>query len=139
MRFPLPLLVCISCAPQPARPLAQQAPTEPQEVSTPEPPEWGGFRGNNSAGIAMDAELPDVLNMETNLLWRTEIPKGYSSPTICGEQVFITGADREQLFTLCLDRNDGEVTAECRVTLLARHHPILLADRVRRQQQRGFG
>ena len=109
MRFPLPLLVCISCAPQPARPLAQQAPTEPQAASTPEPPEWGGFRGNNSAGIAMDAELPDVLDMETNLLWRTEIPKGYSSPTICGDQVFITGADKEQLFTLCLDRNDGEV------------------------------
>ena len=109
MREYLPLLLCISCAPQPARSLAQQGPSRPEPASNPATPEWGGFRGNNSTGIAVDAQLPDVLDMESNLLWRTEIPKGYSSPTICGEQVFITGADKEQLFTLCLDRNDGEV------------------------------
>ncbi len=86
-----------------AIPFAQALPAQNDK------PEWGGFRGNNSAGIAADAQLPDVLDTESNLLWRTEIPRGYSSPTVCGTRVFVTGADEEQLSTLCLDRSSGEV------------------------------
>jgi outer membrane protein assembly factor BamB len=101
--------LCLACAPLPPRAVAPAVSSESLPGPLAGSPEWGGFRGNNSTGIAAHAELPDILDMETNLLWRTEIPRGYSSPTICGERVFITGADKEQLSTLCLDRWSGEV------------------------------
>lgn len=77
-------------------------------------PEWGGFRGNNGAGQALSAELPSSLDLEQGLRWRTEIPAGYSSPTVCGEHVFVTGAEQDGaegglLSTIALERATGEI------------------------------
>jgi len=74
-----------------------------------DPPEWGGFRGNNGAGVADSERLLDALDPEVNLVWRTEVPGGYSSPTVAGERVFVTGAEGEALLTICLDRHTGEI------------------------------
>ncbi len=105
MRLPvLPILALAACVHLPTRP----------ETALTATPEWGGFRGNNSTGIAGSAQLPSELNPEENLLWRTEIPKGYSSPTVAGERVFITGATKSDLITLCLDWKTGQVLWEAR-------------------------
>ena len=71
-------------------------------------PEWGGFRGNNGAGIAASKALPDALDPEHGVLWRTEVPAGYSSPVVSGDVVFLTAADGEHLWTLCIDRGTGK-------------------------------
>ena len=78
-------------------------------ASDDETPEWGGFRGNNGAGLATSEALPDVLAVEETALWRTEVPAGYSSPTVAGSRVFLTAAEGTQLLTLCLDRYSGEI------------------------------
>ena len=71
-------------------------------------PPWGGFRGNNGVGIAESSGLPEALT-EENILWRTEIPAGYSSPTVAGEHVLITSTQRSELMTLCLNSVTGEI------------------------------
>ena len=87
-----------------------QSPTNSKaDPDQPDQPEWGGFRGNNGAGVAQSEQLPEALDPEGNLVWRTEVPSGYSSPTVAGERLFLTGAEGEALETICLDRHTGEV------------------------------
>ena len=69
-------------------------------------PAWSGFRGTNGTGNA-SGSIPAALDPEMNLTWRVEIPAGYSSPAIAGDLLFLTGADGNELFTICLDRIDG--------------------------------
>jgi len=71
-------------------------------------PEWGGFRGPNGSGVALGARLPDALDPEVNLLWRRELPAGYSSPVLTDDYVFLTAAEGDQLLLLCCDRETGE-------------------------------
>jgi outer membrane protein assembly factor BamB len=72
------------------------------------PPEWGGFRGNNGCGLAAAARLPDAFDREKNQAWRAEIPRGYSSPVVAGEMIFLTAAAGTELSTLCIARDTGE-------------------------------
>ncbi|MFT5050870.1 MAG: outer membrane protein assembly factor BamB [Chlamydiales bacterium] len=78
-------------------------------TSTGDPPEWGGFRGNNGCGVASSKGIPEALDPEANILWRTEVPDGYSSPIVAGENVFITGSEGSELSTVCLERYTGAV------------------------------
>ena len=72
-------------------------------------PQWSGFRGNNGTGVSSAEELPDTLDPELNLIWRSEILPGYSSPCIAGKDLFLTGSTGTKLVTLCLDAYSGEV------------------------------
>lgn len=79
-------------------------------------PQWSGFRGNNGCGLAPGAGLPSALDPEENLMWRVDVPAGYSSPVISGKNLYLTGVretakGRElagKLVTLCLDSFSGE-------------------------------
>ncbi|MFC1794942.1 hypothetical protein ACFL3Q_15310, partial [Planctomycetota bacterium] len=49
-------------------------------------PNWPQFRGPGGLGIAPDNQTyPTELDMSRNLLWKTEVPRGHSSPCIWGE------------------------------------------------------
>ncbi len=74
-----------------------------------DPPEWGGFRGNDGTGIALGTNLPASLDPAESVVWRTEVPPGYSSPIVAGDNVFVTAATAEELQTICLDRRTGAV------------------------------
>ena len=78
-------------------------------VGDEDPPEWGGFRGNNGCGVAESEGIPEVLDVDQSALWKAEIPGGYSSPAIVGERVFVTASEGTKLLTMCLDRYSGEV------------------------------
>jgi len=48
-------------------------------------PNWPQFRGPGGLGIAPDNQTyPVELDFSRNLLWKTEVPKGHSSPCIWG-------------------------------------------------------
>jgi len=87
------------------------------EPTVADAPQWGGFRGNNGTGVSVSTGLPDALDPEGNLMWRVEVPSGYSSPVIAGKNLYLTGATGKpkgraiegKLVTLCLDRSTGEV------------------------------
>jgi len=54
---------------------------------------WPQFRGPDADNISIETDLPVEWNSEQNLLWKYKIPgKGWSSPIIWGDKVFITTA-----------------------------------------------
>src|SRR4030042_3563800 len=73
-------------------------------------PNWPQFRGPGGLGIAPDNQTyPTELDFSRNLLWKTEIPKGHSSPCIWGDNIFITARSDKSLETICIDRGNGEI------------------------------
>lgn len=97
---------------------------------------WPQFRGTNS-GVAEDADLPTEWNTTENVAWSVPIPgRGWSSPIIWGDRLFITTVDKEGDFedaqkglylfgerlkpseeehrwlVLCLDVNSGQTLWE---------------------------
>ena len=70
------------------------------------------FRGPNSNGHSQARNVPVRWNLSarTNIAWRQDVPrKGYSSPVVTGNRVFITGADDEARELYCYDLNTGEL------------------------------
>src|SRR6266516_543801 len=71
--------------------------------------QWPQFRGPNSSGVA-DADKPPVeFNATTNLLWKSAVPPGLSSPCVWGDRIFLTAVEEGKLATLCFERRDGKV------------------------------
>jgi outer membrane protein assembly factor BamB len=72
-------------------------------------PQWPQFHGPNSSGIAEGDKPPLEFGPETNLLWKTEIPNGLSSPCLWGDRIFLTAAEDGKLVTLAVNRRDGKI------------------------------
>jgi outer membrane protein assembly factor BamB len=74
--------------------------------------EWPMFRGPHNDGHSDSIGLPVTWSETENVVWKTPIhDKGWSSPVVCGDQVWMTTAkaDGTQLFAFCVDRNTGAV------------------------------
>src|SRR5258706_4587220 len=72
--------------------------------------EWPQFRGPNSSGIG-DGKPPVEFGPSQNVLWKTAVGSGLSSPIIAKGRVLLTEFDRatKQLATLCVDQRTGKV------------------------------
>jgi len=72
--------------------------------------EWPQFRGTNSSGIG-DGKPPVEFGPSQNVLWKTAVGSGLSSPIVAKGRVFLTEFDRttKQLATLCLDQRTGKI------------------------------
>ena len=44
-----------------------------------------------------------------NVVWKTALPAGNSSPVLTKDRIFITGYEPGGLLTMCLNRADGKV------------------------------
>jgi outer membrane protein assembly factor BamB len=67
---------------------------------------WPQFRGPAGRG-AVDSDRPPVeFGLTKNLLWKTPVPSGHSSPSIWGGRIFLSAFDQEtrKLEVLSLDR-----------------------------------
>lgn len=102
---------------------------------------WSRFRGPNGTGIATSKGLPVEFGPEKNVLWRTRLPAGHSSPVLSGDAVFVTGFDDTHTYTVCLDWRTGAerwkrgVKREHKVKIDKRNNvasatPAVSADRV---------
>ncbi len=72
---------------------------------------WPQFRGPRGDGAA-DAKLPLTWSESENVKWKIPIHgKGWSSPVIWGDQLWLTTAteDGKQMSALCVDRHSGKV------------------------------
>jgi outer membrane protein assembly factor BamB len=73
---------------------------------------WPEFRGPRGNGISTSTNLPLAWCEGKNVKWSTPIHgKGWSSPVIWGQQVWLTTAtpDGHELFAVCIDRDTGNV------------------------------
>lgn len=75
--------------------------------------DWPLFRGVNSSGRAVgEAKLPESIGPSTNVVWKTELPAGHSSPVMVGDRIYLTGVRDQKLVTLALDRASGKLLWE---------------------------
>ena len=71
-------------------------------------PAWSRFRGPNGTGIAETTGLPAEFGPSKNVLWKTPVLPGHSSPVLTDTRIFLTGVEGEKLFVLAFDRADGK-------------------------------
>lgn len=74
---------------------------------------WPQFRGpNGSARSTSGEKLPEELGPNKNVVWKTPLPPGHSSPIVFGERIYLTAIRDEKLFTMALDRPSGKIIWE---------------------------
>src|SRR5882724_11927733 len=72
--------------------------------------DWPQLRGPNGSGLcASCGQLPTEFGPQKNVLWKTELPVGKSSPVLVGDRIFLTAAEGDDLITMCLSRSTGKV------------------------------
>ena len=75
-------------------------------------PDWSRFRGPNGSGVSTATGIPTAFGPSTNLLWRTAMPPGHSSPVLFEDRIYLTGLRAGTLVTLSIDRHTGRVLWE---------------------------
>ena len=79
---------------------------------------WPQFRGPTGDGQSAAKGLPVKWSETENVKWKTPIhDKGWSSPVIWGDQIWLTTAtdDGRELFVLTLDKNSGKVIRDVKL------------------------
>jgi outer membrane protein assembly factor BamB len=71
--------------------------------------EWLRFRGPNGSGVADGKPLPREIGPAKNVIWKTAVPAGKSSPVVISDRVYLTGHENGTLLTLALDRRTGKM------------------------------
>ncbi len=74
--------------------------------------DWAWWRGPNRNGVAEANQTPPLQwDDEKNILWKSPVPgRGYGSPIVVGDKIFLATSDEEQEIqsVLCYDRNSGK-------------------------------
>jgi outer membrane protein assembly factor BamB len=52
--------------------------------------EWSQFRGPNGTGISVSTGLPAEFGPNKNVVWKTALPPGHSSPVLTRDRIFVT-------------------------------------------------
>jgi outer membrane protein assembly factor BamB len=81
-------------------------------AAAPPASDWTRFRGPNGSGLSDATGLPREFGPALNVVWKTELPQGFSSPVLHGDRIFLTGFREEKLLTLAVDRKTGTVLWE---------------------------
>ena len=81
-------------------------------ASSDPPGEWARFRGPNGSGVAEVSGLPAEFGATRNLMWKTDLPPGYSSPIVYGNRIFLTGIRDGRLISFAVDRATGKILWE---------------------------
>jgi len=71
--------------------------------------DWSQFRGPNGTGVSETKGLPTEFGPTKNVVWKTPLPPGHSSPVLTRDRIFLTAHDKEKLFVICLDRQTGKI------------------------------
>jgi len=88
---------------------------------------WNQFRGPNGQGVAPDdLPLPTVFDRERNLMWKCDVGGGISSPCVFGDRIVVTSYESNELRTVCVARETGQVlwTRSVAAEQLERTHEI---------------
>lgn len=90
---------------------------------------WNRFRGPNGQGTAKADGIPVHFGPDSNVLWKTAVPVGQSSPVIWNDRIFLTACDptnKKKLATLCINRENGKILWRqvIRVARMARLHSM---------------
>jgi outer membrane protein assembly factor BamB len=79
---------------------------------------WPRFHGPNGDGHSDSTGLPVTWSETENVVWKTPIhDKGWSSPVVWGNQVWLTTAreDGKEFYVVCVDRNSGKILQDIKL------------------------
>ncbi|HKW96307.1 MAG TPA: PQQ-binding-like beta-propeller repeat protein [Bryobacteraceae bacterium] len=71
--------------------------------------DWPQFRGPNARGVSETTGLPVEFGPSKNVIWKTALPPGHSSPVLTADRIFLTAFDAEHLYVITLDRSTGKI------------------------------
>src|SRR5262245_41877611 len=75
--------------------------------------DWPRFRGLNGSATSEDTKVPTEWSDTKNLKWKLDLPgRGFSSPIVVGDRVFVTSYSREgglKRHLVCVDRHKGKI------------------------------
>lgn len=79
--------------------------------------DWAQFRGPNGTGISSAKNLPTEFGPDKNVIWKTSLPAGHSSPVLTRDRIFVTAHTPTtskdkftyKLFVIALDRKTGKI------------------------------
>jgi len=138
---PPPELAAAATAGARPPPAARAAPAPPRPAAAPaeraDPAaaarRWPGFRGPDGLGVAAAAaaSAPPTWNGAAgeNIRWKARVPRrGFSSPAVWDDAVFVTGADREAREVFCYDAHSGALRWRAVVPTDAAAIPEVTAD-----------
>jgi outer membrane protein assembly factor BamB len=80
--------------------------------------EWSQFRGPNGSGVSPTTGLPVEFGPNKNVVWKTALPPGHSSPVLTRNRIFVTAHNTSKLLVICLDRQTGKILWEREVPRL---------------------
>ncbi len=89
--------------------------------------DWPEFRGPTGQGYSEERELPLTWSETRNVRWKVTIPgKGWSSPAIRGDRIWLTTATEEgkSLRAISVDRNTGALLQNIEIIRLNSPGPI---------------
>ena len=70
--------------------------------------DWSRFRGPNATGVA-EGLVVERPSLDENLLWKTPLGTGHSSPIIANDKIYVTSVENDKLYTLALERGTGRM------------------------------
>ena len=81
--------------------------------------DWPQFRGPNGTGVSASTGLPVEFGPTKNVIWKTALPPGHSSPVLTRDRIFVTAHTKKnaqagakepyKLLVICLDRQTGKL------------------------------
>src|SRR5262247_2506807 len=80
--------------------------------------DWPQFRGPTGQGVSEEKGLPLEWSETKNVRWKIAIPgKGWSSPVVQGDRIWLTTATEEgkSLRALSINRNTGQIVKDVEV------------------------
>ncbi|HEU4714005.1 MAG TPA: PQQ-binding-like beta-propeller repeat protein [Pyrinomonadaceae bacterium] len=78
-------------------------------ISTVFAEDWAQFRGPNGTGVSETKGVPDTFGPNKNVVWKTALPAGHSSPVLTRDRIFVTAHDKDKLYVIGLDRQTGKI------------------------------
>ena len=58
--------------------------------------DWPQFRGPNGSGVSPTTGLPQEFGPNKNVIWKTELPPGHSSPVLTRDRIFVTAHTKDK-------------------------------------------
>ena len=74
--------------------------------------DWSRFRGPNGSGISNDTGFPTEFGPGKNMVWKSSVRRGKSSPVLTEKHLFVTAHADDKLYTQCFDRHTGKLLWE---------------------------
>ena len=78
--------------------------------------DWPQFRGPGGEGHSTEVNLPLEWSETKNMVWKTAVAgKGWSSPVVMGDRIWLTSAIGQTLHALSFDKDSGKLLKDVEV------------------------